>query len=110
MSEGWYRKQRETGRIGEEDLRSALRRRLGDVLNSPPLAIGRERFSPEAIFLTDLMVGEEAPAPVRTYLTASERFEPGVFDQMNEESSKWCAAYLGAESAGWPMPPSAMRS
>ena len=104
MSEGWYRKQRETGRIGEEDLRSALRRRLGDVLNSPPLAIGRERFSPEAIFLTDLMVGEEAPAPVRTYLTASERFEPGVFDQMNEESSKWCAAYLGAESAGWPMP------
>lgn len=104
MSESWYRKQRESGRIAEEDLRVALRRRLGDVLTGAPLTVGRERFSPEAIFLTDLVVGEQAPSPTRTYLTASERFEPDVFDQMNEESSKWCAAYLGAESAGWPMP------
>ncbi len=104
MSESWYREQRASGRISEDDLRVTLRRRLGEVLGLPPLTVGRERFSPEAIFLTDLMVGEEAPAPVRTYLTASERFEPDVFDQVNEEASKWCAAYLGAESAGWPMP------
>ena len=104
MSEEWFRNEFRDGRISDRDLRWSLGRHLGQTLAGPPLPVGDERFSREALLLTDLLVSSPGDQPFRTALSISESLSPVVAARVDEESAKWCAAFLGANSVSWKFP------
>lgn len=104
MDERWFRSEFKRGRITDHDLRNALEARLGDVLTAPPVVVAGERFSRESLLLCDLLEGEPSPPPRRRSLTISETLSPEVAARVNEESGKWCSAFLGSRSTAWSLP------
>ncbi|AZI58291.1 DUF2309 domain-containing protein [Nakamurella antarctica] len=104
LPEGKYRDYFSQGRISTVDLDHALARRYPQLGSEPPLASGGKTFSAFDILRADLLAGAPAPEPVRVYRTRSEQIAPSVADQVNELSSRWCAAYLTTDSTAWAMP------
>jgi uncharacterized protein YbcC (UPF0753/DUF2309 family) len=107
LSEDAFRAYYAQGRITPDDLDQALTRRyphLGEATASAASTSTLATFDALRVLQADLLVGAPAPDPVRVYRTRSEQIAPSVADQIDQLSSRWCAAYLTAETTAWPMP------
>ncbi|GLP76612.1 UPF0753 protein [Mycobacterium antarcticum] len=92
------------GRITDDDLATALTQRYPGAADHPGAWLGPTRVSALDIVRGDLLHGVPAPAPTRLLHTLGELAAPAVADQVDSLTTKWCAAFFGAEHAGWPMP------
>jgi uncharacterized protein YbcC (UPF0753/DUF2309 family) len=94
------------GRVTSDDLDHALRRRYPHLAADPPAPASASgvTLSTLGVLRADLLFGAPAPDPVRVYRTRSEQIAPAVADQVDELSSRWCAAYLTVDTSAWPMP------
>lgn len=104
LDESAFRVAHAAGRVTDEDLRRALRRRHPGALARPPVALGRRLVPAAELLLADLRHGHPAPPPVRRLGMVSERIAPEVARAVDAETTKWCAAFLDAGQAGWSMP------
>ncbi|MGE5407007.1 MAG: DUF2309 domain-containing protein [Syntrophothermus sp.] len=103
LEEELFRRAAEAGRVSEDDLRQALRRRHPELAGSPRVRLGEVSVDAEDLLLRDLLDGPPVPAPRRQTLTLAERADPALAGRIDDEAAKWCAAFLDAGS-GWPMP------
>ena len=112
LSEGAYRDYYAQGRITSDDLDHALCRRYSHLAGSSESESSSQSvattsaggaFDALGVLRADLLFGAPAPDPVRVYRTRSEQIAPSVADQIDQLSSRWCAAYLTADTTAWPM-------
>ena len=103
LDEASYRALYADGRISDEDLDGALRRRLGSAI-SRPVTVGSRTVAAAALLRADLLHGRPAPPPRRVVRLRSEEAAPAVTDMVDAQTAKWCAAYLDDGHAGWRMP------
>ncbi len=99
-----YRDLYRCGRITAADVESALRLLYPTLLDGPPVRLGNRVMTPSELLLADMLVGEYATKPLRRNMSRAERELPEVADRVDAEAAKWCAAYFGSPTAGWPMP------
>ncbi|WP_343709301.1 DUF2309 domain-containing protein [Mycobacterium sp.] len=92
------------GRITDDDLDSVLRRRCPGLLDGPAIRFGTTTLTPIQILRADLLHGHPTPDPVRRSRMISEVVLPHIAGSVDDHTVKWCAAFIGADSAGWPMP------
>lgn len=104
LDEAAYRDLYRRGRITDTDLKSALRQRYPTLLDGEPVRMGARVVTPFEVLRGDLLNGCTAPKPSRRNKTRSERVAPRVAQQVDAQAAKWCAAFFGSPSAGWPMP------
>lgn len=102
LSDDAYRSYYAQGRITSDDLDQALTRRYPHLGEATASAGGASDAL--GVLRADLLFGAPAPDPVRVYRTRSEQIAPSVANQIDELSSRWCAAYLTADTTAWPMP------
>ena len=102
LGEQMFRRLYREGRISDSDLDRTLRLRYPNLAAEPSLQLGGRQLSPLEILRADLLLGVEAPAPMRRCVTRSEVADHAVADTIDAQTAKWCAAYFG--DAAWPMP------
>ncbi len=99
-----FRRFHAEGRITDADLRAALHRRLPGAVSGPHLEIGGRRVEAADLLIGDLLYGPAAPPPTRLETMISERVAPGIAAEVDNQTSKWCGAFLDTGQAGWQMP------
>ncbi len=104
LPESAFRAAHAAGRVTDHGLRAALRRACGPALDGPAVRLGPLALDPVELLRLDLLHGRPAPEPARRVRTRSERTAPGVTAAVDALTARWCAAFLGADGAGWPMP------
>jgi len=104
LREEAFRKFREDGRINDSELLAALRSGYPDLMNQPLISLGGKDFDVSALLLQDLLSGTPLPDPVRENRMVSELSAPTVADQVDEQTSKWCSAFLDESQSAWNMP------
>jgi uncharacterized protein YbcC (UPF0753/DUF2309 family) len=104
MPESWFRDKHAEGRITDRDLLGALRR--GGFLGADPrqVRLGERTLGAAELLLLDLHLGKPLPAPVRRVRTIAEIAGADVAERVDSQTVKWCAAFLDAGQARWPMP------
>ena len=104
LAEEAFRRFHAEGRITDSDLDAALSRRFPGALEARPVEIGGRLFDARGLLTGDLLYGRPAPRQARRETTISERISPAVAAEVDEQTSKWCAAFLDTGQAGWRMP------
>ncbi|MCY7372604.1 MAG: DUF2309 domain-containing protein [Spirochaetaceae bacterium] len=99
-----FRAMHRAGRIKDADLHQALARRLPVGLLSSVVRLGALRLTAMELLLADLVHGDPSPQRVRSAVTLSQRTDLPMAALVDAQTSKWCAAYIGADHIGWPMP------
>ncbi|MET4050263.1 hypothetical protein BJD99_04395 [Rhodococcus sp. 1163] len=92
------------GRITDADIEGVLQRRFPGVMDGPRVQLGPEFPTPGQLLRDDLLYGIPSPDPLRSNRTRSEMHKPAVADTVDTQTAKWCSAFLGSTTAGWPMP------
>ncbi len=104
LSEQAFRDLHSQGRITDSDLRSALSRRQPALMSASPVEIGDRSVEAADLLIGDLLHGRAAAPPARLETMISERACPAVATEVDNQTSKWCAAFLDTGQAGWRMP------
>lgn len=104
LDEQAFRDLRKAGRIHDSELLDALRSRYPKLMSQPPVSLGGTSFGVDELVLQDLLTGDPVPAPHRENLMVSELLAPDIADRIDEQTSKWCAAYLDDSQSSWKMP------
>lgn len=104
LNEEAFRAFHSEGRILDDDLLEALESRHSNLLSGPRIELGGTWFGSAEVLLCDLLNGTPAPPPVRTDTMPSERIHPQVAETVDEQTFKWCSAFLDEDNAGWQMP------
>ncbi len=104
LDEQAFRAAHAAGRVIDGDLLAALSRSHPAALAAAPVELGRRPISAGEMLLADLVHGATADPPVRRALTLAECLAPEVVEAVDAQTTKWCAAFLDAGQAGWPMP------
>ncbi|HEX2903627.1 MAG TPA: putative inorganic carbon transporter subunit DabA, partial [Jatrophihabitans sp.] len=103
----WFRAEHARGRITDADLAEAVRRRLPELADLPPLSVGRRTVSPVQVLLCDVLHGAE-PEPAAAPRGAAEWCDTllatGLADAVDEQVAKWCAAFCAGQQGAWAMP------
>lgn len=100
--EQFFRDKFARGRITTDDLLDSLQIYCSDLLAAPPITLNDRQVTVSELLLEDLCHGVAVPtAPDQTSSTGPHRRADRAVD---DQASKWCAAFLGADNAGWPMP------
>ena len=104
MPESWFRAEHASGRITDQDLLAAMRRR--GLLSAEPVRqqLGERSITEAELLLLDLHHGQEAPPPTRRLRMRSELAAADVAHAVDGLATKWCAAFLDCEQASWKMP------
>jgi len=92
------------GRILDDHLVETLESRYPDLLQGSRIELDGTGFEPAEILLSDLLAGRPAPPPVRTGTMPTELIYPQVAEIVDEQTSKWCSAFLDEDQSGWRMP------
>ena len=102
-----YRVLHRDGRITDADLDAALRRRLPQLMEHPPVPRGHRDLAATEILRCDLLHGTEA-ARARRPRGAAEWCDAllgtALAAAVDEQVAKWCAAFCDTRHARWPMP------
>lgn len=104
LDETTYRDLYRRGRITDADLETVLRQRYPALLDGAPVRMRDRSVTPAELLRADLLYSEPAPAPKRRNMTRSEKVEPRVAQQVDDQAARWCAAYFGSPAAAWQMP------
>lgn len=99
-----FRSLHRVGRITDADLDNVLARRYPQLLEGGPIDFGARSVSPSELLRGDLVHGLGGRVPLRRNQFRSEASAPHVAAIIDDQTTKWCAAYLGGSDAGWPMP------
>jgi uncharacterized protein YbcC (UPF0753/DUF2309 family) len=102
LGEQTFRRLHAEGRITDADLDRALSLRYPNLSREPELRVGSRLISPLELLRTDMLHGAGSPKPNRRFTIRSENQAPRVADQVDAQTSKWCAAFFGG--GAWPMP------
>jgi len=102
LGEPAFRRRHLDGRITDDDLDRALTGRYPNLSAEPDLQLGGRTVSPLELLRADMLHGLGGANPQRRFLTRSEKQAPAVADEVDAQTSKWCAAFFGG--AAWPMP------
>ena len=102
LGEAAFRALHAAGRITDDDLDQALRRRYPNLVAGPDLSLGGVTLSPVELLRSDLLFGTGTPEAGRRFRTRAEDRSPAVAAAVDAQTAKWCAAYFG--DAAWPMP------
>lgn len=92
------------GRITDQDLAAAVRRRYPALLAQPAVVLGGKPVTAVDLVCSDLLHGVGRPHPQRRYRMRSEVSAPAVADLVDAQAAKWSAAYLDSAQASWMMP------
>ncbi len=104
LGEQAFRDLHSQGRITDSDLRSALSRRQPAVTSASPVEIGDRSVEAADLLIGDLLHDRATAPPARLETMISERACPAVATEVDNQTSKWCAAFLDTGQAGWRMP------
>ena len=104
LGEEAFRRFHAEGRITDADLEAALARRLPRAVASSSVEIGGRILEATEILIGDLLAGPDVPPPARSERMISERIRPAIATAVDEQTSKWCGAFLDSGQAGWQMP------
>jgi hypothetical protein len=104
LGEEVFRRFHAEGRITDADLEAALARRLPRAVASSSVEIGGRILEATEILIGDLLAGPDVPPPARSERMISERIRPAIATAVDEQTSKWCGAFLDSGQAGWQMP------
>ena len=104
LTEAAFRAAYGSERVTDADLDAVLACRYPNTVTGAPLRLGAHFVTPAAVLRTDLLHGAPAPDPARRNRVHSEHSVPAVTAEVDAQTGKWCAAFLSAGSAAWPMP------
>jgi len=102
LGEETFRALHRDGRITDADLDRVLLQRYPNISRAPELRIGGRLVSPLELLRADMLHGIGSPKAKRRFTTRAETQAPAVAEAVDDQTSKWCAAFFGA--AAWPMP------